>query len=95
MKYIYSLVLLMIFGQIFSFYDFCPFGRCGRRRRRCHRRFGCGFRGWDRGDRWGNNDVDIDNVAVADSNAIAINTGDFGDANAFSSSNAFNVNDIN
>jgi hypothetical protein len=64
----------------------CGRGRCHRRRRRCHRRHGCG--------NFFDNDVDIDNVAIADSNAIAINTGDFGDATAVSRADAFNVNDI-
>jgi len=85
----------MIFGQIFSWNDVCGFKGC-RRRRRCHRDFCCRyFPRFSRIGRCGRNDIDIDNVAVADSTAVAINTGDFGNANAVSNANAANVNDIN
>ena len=95
MKYIFSLVILLIFGQIFGWNDFCRNNGCRRRRRRCHRRFSCGcFPRFYRFGRCGRNDVDIDNVAVADSNSVAINTGDFGVANAVSTANAVNVNDV-
>jgi hypothetical protein len=89
MKFILALIAFLAFGQILGYMDGddCGFGRCHlRRRRRCHRRDGCGFRGNDR--------TNIDNEAIANSNSIAINTGDFGNANAYSTANAFNVNDL-
>ena len=43
----------------------------------------------------GGNFVRLENCAVADSNALAINTGIFGDANAVANSGATNVNAIN
>ena len=94
MRFLIALIAFLAFGQILGYFDddFCWYGRCRpRRRRRCHRRWGCGFRGYDndRLDR-----TNINNEANANSNSIAINTGDFGSADARSTSNAFNVNDL-
>jgi hypothetical protein len=72
----------MIFAKIFGFYDLC-------RHRRCHRRYGCGiYEGWN------DNVLEIDYVAIADSNAKAIKTGNFRNARADSRANAFNINDV-
>ena len=43
----------------------------------------------------GNQKVDIDNIANSQANSLAINGGIFGDANAFSASNAANYNSVN
>jgi len=92
MRFLIALIAFLALGQILGYFDedFCGFDRCHarRRRRRCHRRWGCRFRGFD------NDRINIDNEAIANSNSIAINTGDFGSADARSTSNAFNVNNL-
>ncbi len=97
MKYIFSLVIFLVFGQIFSWYDDeCRFrGRCRRKRRRCHRRYGCGYYGNDGFDRDGDNEFSaVRENAFANSNSISINTGDNGIARSDSTANAFNVADL-
>jgi hypothetical protein len=94
MRFLIALIAFLAFGQILGFYDDDFYGNDGyhfrrrRRGRRCHRRWGCRFRGYD------NDRTNINNEAIANSNSIAINTGDFGSADARSTSNAFNVNDL-
>ncbi len=44
--------------------------------------------------RGGKQEVDIDNKAIANSNALAINAGVCGDANAISASSATNYNNV-
>jgi len=92
MKYIFSLVIFLVFGQILSWYDNgCGWEGCHRRRHR--RRRNCGIYGC--GGYWGGRDDYrfINNNANANSNAISINTGDFGSSFADSRANAINAVD--
>jgi hypothetical protein len=90
MKYIFSLVIFLVLGQILSWGNYWggPWGGCGFRGCRRWGGFypwggngcfgsGCGGYGFP-----GNNFYNRNSNAIANTNSIALNTGDFGVANS-------------
>ena len=89
MKFIFSLAIFLLFGQIFAWFgNHCGFRGCHRRRfcrwEGCGNDFGYGY-GYNFAPRYENN------IANSNSNSIAINTGDGGNAIATSRSDAINA----
>ena len=99
MKFIFSLAIFLLFGQIFAWFGHhhCGFRGCRRRFcdwNGCGNDFGYGFgRRNDFGYGLGRNFAPNyeNNIANSNSNSIAINTGDGGNAIATSRSDAINA----